>query len=306
MPGDWHSTLSGVVPPLISPLTAGGDADRAGMAALVEHLLSAGCTGLFVNGGCGEGPWLTFAQRGAVVRAAVDAAGRRAPVLAGVTVPSTGPALDAARQAADEGADALVATAPYYFGADADAQRRHVEAIVAATPLPVLLYNIPQCTYQPFTPETVGALAADPRVIGIKDSAGDPAVYRRFVAVKQAHPAFRVLQGAEALAASSLADGGDGLVPGLANVVPGHFVGIRRAVAAGQSAEAERLQGEAVALAALYGQGAWVAALKGACALLGIGNGIPAQPYEPVTAEQRAAIAALLRQHGVRAAEPVG
>jgi dihydrodipicolinate synthase/N-acetylneuraminate lyase len=293
MPGDWHSTLSGVVPPLISPLTAGGDADRAGMAALVEHLLSAGCTGLFVNGGCGEGPWLTFAQRGAVV-------------LAGVTVPSTGPALDAARQAADEGADALVATAPYYFGADADAQRRHVEAIVAATPLPVLLYNIPQCTYQPFIPETVGALAADPRVIGIKDSAGDPAVYRRFVAVKQAHPAFRVLQGAEALAASSLADGGDGLVPGLANVVPGHFVGIRRAVAAGQSAEAERLQGEAVALAALYGQGAWVAALKGACALLGIGNGIPAQPYEPVTAEQRAAIAALLRQHGVRAAEPVG
>ena len=49
-----------------------------------------------------------------------------------------------------------------------------------------------------------------------------------------------------------------------------------------------------------------VAALKGACALLGIGNGIPAQPYEPVTAEQRAAIAALLRQHGVRAAEAVG
>jgi 4-hydroxy-tetrahydrodipicolinate synthase len=299
MHADWNTTLSGVVPPLISPLTAGGEADREGMAALVEHLLGAGCSGLFVNGGCGEGPWLTFAQRGGVVGAAVEAARGRAPVLAGVTVPSTGPAIDGARQAADEGADALVVTSPYYFAVDAGAQRRHVEAVVAATRLPVLLYNIPQCTHQPFAPETVAALAADPRVIGIKDSAGDAAVYRRFVAVKQARPAFRVLQGAESQAASSLADGGDGLVPGLANVVPGLFVGIRRAVAAGDGAEAERLQAQAAALAALYGQGSWVAALKGACALLGIGNGIPAQPYEPLTAGQSAAIAALLREHDV-------
>jgi 4-hydroxy-tetrahydrodipicolinate synthase len=302
---DWTTVLTGVVPPLISPLTPDGQADRAGMAALVEHLLAAGCSGLFVNGGCGEGPWLTFAQRGGVVSGAVAAARGRAPVLAGVTVPSTGPAVDAAQQAADEGAEALVVTAPYYFGADDGAQRRHVEAIVEATPLPVLLYNIPQCTHQPFSPETVAALAADQRVIGIKDSAGDPAVYRRFVDVKRAQPAFRVLQGSEAHAAGSLADGGDGLVPGLGNVVPGHFVGIRRAMTGGDRARADALQSEAVALAAIYRHGAWIAALKGACAVLGIGNGIPAQPNEPVTAEQSSAIAALLREHDVRAREAV-
>src|SRR5262245_64907337 len=84
---DWSALLCGVVPPLISPLEPSGDADREGMARLVEHLLEAGCSGLFVTGGCGEGPWLTSAQRAAVTRAAVDAANRRAPVLAGVTLP---------------------------------------------------------------------------------------------------------------------------------------------------------------------------------------------------------------------------
>ena len=305
MPVDWQTTLSGVVPPLISPLDADQRVDRAGMAALVEHLLEAGCAGLFVTGGCGEGPWLTAEQRAGTIRAAVDAARGRAPVLAGVTLPSTGPACDSARQLADEGADALVVTTPYYFAADADAQRRHVEAVVEATPLPVLLYNIPPCTHQPFAPETVAALAADPRVIGIKDSAGDGAVYRQFVAVKRDRPAFRVLQGAESLAASSLADGGDGLVPGLANVVPGHFVGIRRAMADGDRAGADRLQAQADALSAIYTQGAWVAALKGACALLGIGQGVPARPYLPVTEAQRAAIARILDGAGVRAREAV-
>jgi dihydrodipicolinate synthase/N-acetylneuraminate lyase len=302
MAQEWTSVLSGVVPPLISPLDTADRVDRAGMARLVEHLLDAGCSGLFVNGGCGEGPWLTAEQRGGVVRAARDAARGRAPVLSGVTLPATGPACDSARQLADEGAEALVVTTPYYFEADAGAQRRHVEAVLAATPLPVLLYNIPQCTHQPFAPETVAGLAGDPRVIGIKDSAGDLATYARFVAIKRERPSFRVLEGAEAQAADSLIAGGDGLVPGLGNVVPGHFVGIRRAVAAGDTDEARRLQAEAVALGEIYGQGG-LAALKAACALLGIGQGIPAQPSAPVDESQRAAIAALLERHGIRATQ---
>jgi dihydrodipicolinate synthase/N-acetylneuraminate lyase len=296
---EWTSVLSGVVPPLISPLDASDRVDREGMSALVEHLLDAGCTGLFVNGGCGEGPWLTSSQRGDVVRAARDASRGRAPVLSGVTLPATGPACDSARQLADEGANALVVTTPYYFGADADAQRRHVEAILAATPLPVLLYNIPQCTHQPFTPETVAALAADARVIGIKDSAGDLETYARFVAIKRDRAAFRILEGSEAQASASLSAGGDGLVPGLGNVVPGHFVGIRRAVAARDAAEASRLQAEVDALGAIYGQGG-LPALKAACALLGIGQGVPAQPSVPVGEAQRAAIRAVLEQVGVR------
>src|SRR5581483_4229357 len=95
----WQRALSGVVPPLISPLDESGEPDAAAMAKLVEHALAGGCTGLFVLGGCGEGAWLTTSQRGAVIRAAVRAAAGRVPLLVGCMLPATGAAAEAARQA---------------------------------------------------------------------------------------------------------------------------------------------------------------------------------------------------------------
>src|SRR3984893_8915612 len=141
----WEQVLHGIVPPLISPLDEAGVPDGAAMAALVDHVVGAGCTGLFVLGGCGEGAWLTASQRGAVIRHAARAAAGRVPVLAGVMLPGTGAAVEAAHQAAEEGADALVVGSPYYFGVDAAAQERHIGQVLAAQPRPALLYHIPQC-----------------------------------------------------------------------------------------------------------------------------------------------------------------
>src|SRR5436305_9539324 len=122
----WTESLSGVIPPLITPLDAAGHADAAAARALVDYLLGAGCSGLFVVGGCGMGPWLTTAQRGETIRAMADAAAGRAPVLAGIMLPSTAPAREAARQAAAEGADALVVRSPADYGRDGDEPPRHV------------------------------------------------------------------------------------------------------------------------------------------------------------------------------------
>lgn len=126
----WERQLHGIIPPLISPLDVAGAPDAGAMAAVVDHVTGGGCTGLFMLGGCGEGAWLTSAQRGAVVRTAARAAAGRVPVLAGVMLPATGPAIEAARQAADEGADALVVGSPYYFGVEPGTQERHVEAVL--------------------------------------------------------------------------------------------------------------------------------------------------------------------------------
>src|SRR5512139_3600681 len=101
----WDGALRGIVPPMISPLSDAGAVDEKALAATVNHILGGGCSGLFVLGGCGEGAWLTRAQRTAVTRAAKRAAAGRAPILAGVMLPATGPALEAARQALDDGAD---------------------------------------------------------------------------------------------------------------------------------------------------------------------------------------------------------
>jgi len=295
----WAQALSGVVPPLVSPLDDAGGVDVAAVAQLVDHVVSGGVSGLFVLGGCGEGAWLTAPQRSAVVRAAVRAAAGRVPVLAGVMLPGTAAAAEAARQATDDGADAVVAGSPYYFEVDGAAQRRHVEAVLAATPLPALLYNIPQCTHHVLAAETVATLARDRRVLGIKDSAGDFAVFLGYLGVRRAQPAFRVLQGNEHLAAASLLQGGDGLVPGLANVAPALLVALREAAAKGDAAACARLQVALEDLATLHEQGHWLPALKAAVAALGIGTGRPAPPLAPAGETERRAIAAVLRRHGL-------
>ena len=286
----WETALTGVVPPLISPLDNALQPDAGASATLVEHVLQGGCTGLFVLGGCGEGPWLTTAQRGGVSRAAVRAAAGRAPVLAGCTLPGTAPAVEAARQAAAEGADAIVAGSPYYFAVDSDAQRRHLEAVLDAVDLPLLLYNIPPATHHTLSPALLADLARERRVLGIKDSAGDFQAFQQLLAIKRERPDFRVLQGNEALATASLLHGGDGLVPGLANVVPALFTALREAARRGDAAEATRLQEQANELGTLHTLGHWLPALKAACAVAGIGNGLPAAPLAPATDEQRQAI----------------
>jgi 4-hydroxy-tetrahydrodipicolinate synthase len=299
----WERALGGIVPPLVSPLDAGDEVDAAACARLVGHVVGAGVSGLFVLGGCGEGAWLTSVQRRGVVRAFVGAAGGRVPVLAGVMLPGTAAAADAARQAADDGADAVVVGSPYYFEVDGAAQRRHVEAVLSATALPALLYNIPQCTHHRLAPDTVAALARDPRVLGIKDSAGDFAVFRRYLAIARTRPAFRVLQGHESLAAASLLAGGSGLVPGLANVAPALMVALREAARAGDVAACARLQDAVDDLATIHEQGHWLPALKAAVALLGIGTGQPAAPLAPADEAHRRAIAAVLDRHGLRHGE---
>lgn len=298
----WADALGGVIPPLVSPLDEAGAPDAPALEALARRALDAGCTGLFVLGGCGEGAWLTPAQRGAVIRAAVRAAAGRAPVLAGVMLPGTGAAAEAARQAEAEGADAVVLGSPYYFQVDGAAQRRHAEALLAAARLPALLYNIPPATHHVLAPDTVAALAAEPRVLGLKDSGGNFRLFQRYLAVRRAHAAFRVLQGHESLAAASLLHGADGLVPGLANVAPALLVALRAAAARSDLAACTRLQAEVEDLAGLYEAGPhWLPALKAACALLGFGRPAPAPPLAAAEPAVCGAVAAILRRHGLLA-----
>ena len=294
----WDAALQGIVPPMISPLSATGEVDGEALTVIVNHILGGGCSGLFVLGGCGEGAWLTREQRSAVIRATTRAAKGRAPVLAGVMLPATGPAVEAARQAADDGADALVVGSPYYFSVDAAVQQRHAEAILGAVSLPVLLYNIPQATHNPLAPATVARLAQDPRILGIKDSAGDFEAFQGFLAIKKRRADFRVLQGNEHFASASLLLKADGLVPGMANFAPALFVALHRAAVKDDVVACASLQEQITDLCTLHTHGHWLPALKAACAMLGLGNGIPSPPLLPAATEQCRAIGTILVRHG--------
>jgi 4-hydroxy-tetrahydrodipicolinate synthase len=295
----WAAALSGVVPPVITPLGQTGEVDGAAAAALVDYVLAGGCSGIFAIGGCGMGPWLTTEQRTAAMRAIVDAVKGRVPVLVGCMLPATGPAREAARRAEAEGADGIVVGSPYYNTVGAPEQIRHVEAILAAVSLPVVLYNIPQCTGYPIFPEAVSSLAREQRVLGIKDTSGDLTIFQAHLALKRQRPNFRVLQGAERVMATSMLIGGDGLIAGLANVAPRYFVDLVQAGHRGDIQSCRDLHERITDLYDLFFNGPLLAALVAACADLGFGSGRSPEPYETPGPAQRENIRTVLRRHGL-------
>lgn len=287
--------LRGVLPPLITPLHDDQSLDEEGFRRQLRRCLDAGCTGVFVNGSSAEAPWLTAAQR----RRAVElAAGEGTVVLAGAMQPGTAPTLETALDAQRAGADAIVVAAPYYYGAGDDAIVRHVETVAAAVDVPVILYNIPQCTHNPMSAGVVARLAANPKVIGIKDSSGDWDLFQAHLGLRERH-GLRVTQGSEQAMGDSLRAGADGLVPGLANVAPQVFVGLVRAVREGDAAAAGRLEGTIQELLAIYSIAPTFAAMKAAVSVFDVCGRTTAAPLTPATDDQTARIAEVLRAAGV-------
>ena len=290
--------LRGVLPPLITPLNEDQSLDEEGFVRQLHRCLESGCTGVFVNGSSSEGPWLTAAQRRRAVELAVA---EGTVVLAGTMQPGTSTTLETALDAERAGADAVVVAAPYYFGVSESAILRHVETVAAGVGLPVILYNIPQCTHNPLTATVVARLAAGRQVVGIKDSSGDAELFKSHLALREGH-GFRVMQGSERAMGDSLRSGADGLVPGLANVAPEVFVGLVRAIREGDQEAAARAEQTIRELLPIYSIAPSFAAMKAAASVFRVCGRTTAAPLDPATDEQTQRIAGVLRAAGLETA----
>lgn len=263
--------LSGMIPPVVSPLTVDRTADRASIERLAEHLVAGGSDGLFVLGSCGEGPTLTRSVARDVVDGFVAASAGRIPVLVGVGETSTERTVEAARDAEAAGAAAVVVMAPMYYdtGDDDEPTVRHIGAVADAVGIGVVVYNIPHLTHRPITPRALERVASIERVIALKESSGDWDVYAPLAATAREN-GLAVFQGAEGLVARSLAEGADGAVPGIANLVPDLAARLVAAGRSGQLEEAAALQDELDVACAVYQEGFWLTALKTAVAATGL------------------------------------
>lgn len=265
--------LSGVIPPMITPLTENMEVDVDGLEALVTYMLDGGVGGIFALGSSGEGPWLTSTQQSTVLKTVVDCVKGRVPVLVGALEPSTARTQEVIQRHVNDGADIVVITSPYYFPADDIVQINHIEQLATQSPVPVMLYNIPPTTHNPIVAETVNQVMQMDNLIGIKDSAGDWDNFLKLLEYRKQRPEFCVFQGAEKLAAKSIEAGADGIVPGLGNIVPQHFVAIINAIQAEDPDEASRLQEAIDELWMLHTYDFWMSGLKYAASLLGFGSG---------------------------------
>ncbi len=283
--------LSGMIPPMITPLKNGGDVDEGAVQRLVSFLIEHGVAGIFIMGSSGEGPWLDSRQRKQIIRYTVSAVAGRVPVLVGALEPGTGRTLEMAQLIRDCGADIVVVAAPYYFGADAATQLQHINRVVEQAPLPVVLYNIPPMTHNPISAATVAQMLHLPNLLGIKDSAGEWNNFAALLQLRAQRPDFSIFQGAEKQAAQSMIAEADGLVAGLANLVPQKFVSIIELARQDQPNAAQDVQHEINQLWELHTHGFWLACLKYAASLMGFGDGSLSSPAQPLSETAKDAIA---------------
>jgi 4-hydroxy-tetrahydrodipicolinate synthase len=278
----FPAPLCGVVPPLCTPLTHNADVDRGSLHALVDRVIEAGVSAVFALGSSGEAAFLSDAQRATALAAVVEAVAGRVPVLAGVIDMTTARVADHARTAAAAGADALVATAPFYTATHPVEIADHFRRLRDAVGLPLFAYDIPSAVHTKLPAATVLALAQDGTLTGLKDSSGADGPLRRLLVELRRRgltESFSVLTGSELTVDGALLAGAHGVVPGLGNVDPHGFVRLYEHARAGRWREAAAEQDRLAALYAITDAGDMAAmgrsssalgAFKAALRLLGV------------------------------------
>ncbi|TRW42994.1 dihydrodipicolinate synthase family protein [Georgenia yuyongxinii] len=240
------TSFHGIVPPIVTPLTAEGEVDLPSLERLTRHLVDAGVHGIFVLGSTGEVAYLTDAQRELVVRTVATAVGGRVPVMAGVIDLTTARVAEQVRAVVAAGADAVVATAPIYAINDTAEIEQHFRAVAAASEVPVLAYDIPVRVKTKLPADLLVKLGSEGVLAGVKDSSGDDVGFRRLVAANAAAGSpLALFTGHEVVVDGMLLLGADGVVPGLGNVDAAGYVRLwdlaRAGDWAGARAEQDRL-----------------------------------------------------------------
>lgn len=301
--------VRGIVPPLLTPLTADRELDLPALERLVNHLIDAGVDGIFALGSSGEVAFLDDDARGEVLRRVVEFVSGRVPVYAGVIDTQVNRVITHIRQAEAAGVDAVVATAPFYAICGPAEVEAHFRAIAAATDLPVIAYDIPVCVHTKLSPEMLVRLGTDGVLAGVKDSSGDDVSFRRLTMLNEraGHP-LTLYTGHEAVVDGAYLAGADGCVPGLGNVDPAGYVRMWKAFEAGDLAA---MKAEQDRLAALFeivfqpvgkvGPAAGVGSFKTALELMGLfSSNFMSLPLAPIDdAPSREAIASILREAGL-------
>jgi 4-hydroxy-tetrahydrodipicolinate synthase len=210
--------FTGVGTALVTPFTSSGAVDEPAVRRLARRQVEAGVHFLVPVGTTGEAPTLSPPERLRVVELVVEEARGRVPVLAGAGGYDTREVVESARSMRDAGADGLLSVTPYYNKPTPDGLVRHYEAIAQATPLPVIVYNVPGRTGCNVEPKTLARLAAIPNVAGVKEASGNMS---QICDVLQSVPAsFLVLSGDDALTLPAMAVGARGIVSVASNECP--------------------------------------------------------------------------------------
>lgn len=265
---------------LITPFTENGSIDFAAVAKIVDNLIEGGVDYILVLGTTGETPTLTTDERKALIRFVRDRVAGRVQLMVGIGGNCTHDVVATLRTWDLKGYDAVLSVNPYYNKPTQEGLYQHFKAIAEASPLPIMLYNIPGRTGVNMAPETIARLAKDfQNIIGVKEASGNLEQMERVKAL--APSGFMLISGDDGLNVEVIKRGGVGAISVLANAYPAETKEIVSLALLGKSEEAaKKLEALNGIIAALFEEGNPVG-IKTALALKGVCSATTRLPLVP-------------------------
>ncbi len=240
----------GVMVPMVSPVTDDYTVDAVAVNNIIGTFLKNDIIP-FVLGTTGEASSLSTQQKEMLVKTAVKSVGGKLPLMAGIGSNSLFTSIEEGRRYADLGADALVATVPNYYPSDETQMLHWFENLANQVSLPLFIYNIPATTHHSIPLTVAEKLSYHPNIAGIKDSERDDDRLNESLRLWKDRTDFMFLVGWAARSAYGVANGANGIVPSVGNLIPHLFQKLYLAAAKGNAVEAQELQQLTDSIAAL-------------------------------------------------------
>jgi 4-hydroxy-2-oxoglutarate aldolase len=286
--------VSGIFPALTTPFSSDGSVSIADLKHNIQMYNRVGLAGYVVMGSTGESVLLSKSEMEAVLVAVKETASRDKKLIAGTGAESTAETIERTKRAAELGYDAALVKTPYYYKPvyKPEVYIAHYRRVADASPIPVLLYSVPQFTGVALEPPEVVALAAHPNIVGIKESSGN--VQRVAEIIAGAPSDFQMLVGSAATIYPSLTIGARGAILALGSALPDKCVELYELIRQGQHAKARELQEVILRASKLVVSECGIAGVKYVMDQRGYRGGLPRLPLLPLKDEQKKRVNTLL------------
>jgi 4-hydroxy-tetrahydrodipicolinate synthase len=290
------SVFHGVFAALVTPMKANEEIDYAKLGAFSDHLIGQGVHGLIPLGSTGEYYALSAGERERVIRATLEAAAGRAPVVAGANAGATRDVIAFSRQAEELGCAGVMLAAPYYSLPRPEELFVHFKAVNDAIGIPIMLYNYPGRTGVDMSPDFIERLAGLKNLRYVKESTGE--MPRITELLRRCGDRLGVFCGCDTIALESLMVGAIGWVGGVVNVLPAsharlyELAAVKRDYVAARKLFFEMLP----TLELMEGGGKYTQWVKAACGLMGHDCGAPRRPLGAAGKAECARLRQAIRQ----------
>lgn len=291
--------ITGSIVAIVTPMHEDGSLDYSALRRLVDFHVQEGTDGIVIVGTTGESPTVNVDEHCALIRATVEHAAGRIPVIAGTGANSTSEAIELTEFAKKAGADAALSVVPYYNKPTQEGLYRHFKTIAEAVELPLLLYNVPGRTVADMANDTILRLAQVPGIIGVKDATGN--LDRACDLIARAPEGFALYSGDDMTCVATILLGFHGNISVTANVAPRLMHEMCISAAAGDVGRARDIHFKLLALHRDLFCEANPIPIKWAVQQLGLSEGGIRLPLTPLGEANHERVRAALRQAGLLA-----